>query len=230
MSGVLYGVGVGPGDPDLLTLKAARVIAEADVVAYPANPHGHSLARTIAAAHLRPGVAELPMVMDFAPDRRQALAAYDQGAAEIAGHLAAGRTVAVLCEGDPLLYGSFTYVLERLPGADVRIVPGVSALTACAGVAAQPLVQGDEALVCAPATLPEDALARLLAAAPACALFKVGRHLDKVARVLAAAGLAEGAVCVVRAGQAGEARLSLAAAQAEGVPYFTMILSRRACR
>ncbi len=226
--GTVWGIGLGPGDPDLLTLKAARLLGRLPVIAYPQNPKGVSLALTIAAPHLSATAAHLPMVMDFAVDRTMALTAYDQGTDAIVAHVRAGRDVGVLCEGDPMTYGSFAYVLERLPeDLTVAVVPGVSAPAACAAAAARPLALGDEPLLCLPATLPEDRLRALLGSVPACALFKVGRHLDKTVRVLTACGLADGAVCVVRASHADQRILSLAEAQAQGVPYFSMLLARR---
>lgn len=231
MAGTLYGIGVGPGDPELLTLKAARLIAAAPVVAYPANPRGDSQARTIAAAHISPTAEHLPLVMDFGIDRVQANAAYDAGTKVIAAHLAAGRDVALLCEGDPLLYGSFTYVLDRLPDdVSVEIVPGISALTACAAEARRILCQGDDPLLVLPATLDESALVAALMPVASVALFKVGRHLEKVARALAAAGMADDALCVIEAGRPTMrlVPLSDALASGQGVPYFTLLLSRRA--
>lgn len=228
MTGTVYGIGLGPGDPDLVTVKAARLLSRLSVVAFPANPRGESLALSIAAPHLTDAVEQVPMVMDFATDRAMALAAYDRGTEAIAAHARAGRDVGVLCEGDPLTYGSFAYVLNRLPDdIPVEVVPGVSAPAACASVARRPLALGDEPLLCLPATLPEDRLEVLLAEAPAVALFKVGRHLDKVVRVLDRVGLADHAVCVVRAYQDGQRLLTLAEAQAGGVPYFSMLLARR---
>lgn len=231
MTGTLIGIGVGPGDPELLTLKAARLIAAADLVAYPANPDGFSLARSIAAAHLRPGVEELAMVMDFGLDRRSATAAYDAATPRLVEAVGQGRRVLVLCEGDPLLYGSFTYVLDRLPAeAAVEVVPGISALTACAAAAVRPIVQGDDALVCLPATLPAERLEALLTAAEACAVFKVGRHLPKVAAVLEACGLAAGAQVIVRATHPDQQVMPLDRALDRPVPYFSLVLARRSAR
>lgn len=228
MTGTVYGLGLGPGDPDLVTVKTARLLGRLPVVAFPAKPGGDSLALSIAAPHLGAGVEHLPLVMDFGLDRAMALAAYDSGTAAIVAHVRAGRDVGVLCEGDPLTYGSFAYVLERLPDdLPVEVVPGVSAPAACAAVAGRPLALGDEPLLCLPATLPEDRLTALLAEVSAVALFKVGRHLDKAVRVLSRAGLAEHAVCVVRAHQPGQRLLTLDEARTQGVPYFSMLLARR---
>ncbi len=224
----LYGVGVGPGDPDLLTLKAARLLALVPVIAYPANPQGFSLALSIAAPHINPQAVHISMTMAFTVDRSSAHAAYDHGAAEIAEQLERGHDVAVLCEGDPMLFGSFAYVLDRLPAAaTVEIIPGISSLTACAAVAGRPLALGNEPLVCLPGTLDAAALDAALTGVAAVAVFKVGRHLPTVAAALARAGLAKDAVCVIRAGQPEQKILSLPQALAEGLPYFAMILARR---
>lgn len=231
--GTLYGVGVGPGDPDLITLKAARLLETIAVVAFPANPQGDSQALTIAERFLNPAADRIAMQMAFTVDRVSAHAAYDAGAQAIGARLKAGQDVAVLCEGDPMLFGSFAYVLQRLctggPGApQVDIIPGVSSLTACAAAAAHPLALGNEPLVCLPATLPAEALEAALSGVDAVAVFKIGRHLPKVRSALEQAGLADGAVCVVRAGYDDQKRLSLDEACALGVPYFSLLLARRA--
>lgn len=227
--GTLIGVGVGPGDPELVTLKALRVIREAPVLAWPANPEGHSMARTVVAWWIPPGKTEIAVTMDFVSrGRDSANAAYDAAAIAIAGHLEAGRDVAVLCEGDPLFYGSFAYILARLEGRfPVSVVPGITSMTACAAVAARPVVLLDEVLTVLPATLAEDVLEARLAAADAAAIMKLGRHLPKVAAVLGRLGLADDARVVVRAGHADQRLLTLPEALAEGVPYFSLLLVRK---
>lgn len=229
MSGVLFGLGVGPGDPDLLTLKAHGILAAAPVIAYPASANGDSLARAIAAPHIPAGRIEIALVTPMvAGARRPAQEAYDNHAAEIRGHLDDDRDVAVLCQGDPLFYGSFMYLLARL-GADydVEIVPGVSSVSASAAVLGLPLVSRDDVLVVVPATLPEAELARRLAAADAAAIIKVGRHLDKVRGVLDGLGLAARAHYVERVGLEGGRAVTLADAPAGGAPYFSMVLVHR---
>lgn len=227
--GTLIGVGVGPGDPELVTLKALRVIRETPVLAWPANPEGHSMARTVVASWIPPGKTEIAVTMDFVSrGRDSANAAYDAAAIAIAGHLEAGRDVAVLCEGDPLFYGSFAYILARLGGRfPVSVVPGITSMTACAAVAARPVVLLDEVLTVLPATLAEDVLEARLAAADAAAIMKLGRHLPKVAAVLGRLALAEDARIVVRAGHADQRLLTLPEALAEGVPYFSLLLVRK---
>jgi len=228
MSGTLFGIGVGPGDPELLTLKAVRLLSRVPVVAYPAPLDGDSLARGIVAAHLPAGIEEIALRMAFDPAKR-ADDAYDAGADVIAGHLASGRDVAVLCEGDPLFFGSFVYLFARLGERfPVEVVPGVSSVMACAATLGHPLTARDDALVIIPAPRPEDEIERLLASAESAAIMKLGRHLPKVWRVLNRLGLAKHAVYIERAGQPGERIRPLAEAAADpAAPYFAMILVHR---
>lgn len=230
MSGRLYGLGVGPGDPELLTLKAVRLIAEADVIAYPAPADGtESMARAIAAPHIPAGKIEIVIETPMIPGRFPANDVYDRYALEIAGHLRDGRSVAVLCEGDPFLYGSFMYLFGRLAADfESEVVPGVSSLGACAARAGQPLVSRNQVLAIVPAPLDEADLEARIAACDAVAIMKVGRHLEKVRTVLARLGRLETAVYVERATLADEKIMPLSELDAARAPYFSMILARRA--
>jgi len=229
MSARLYGIGVGPGDPELLTLKAVRLIGDADVIAYPAPADGtESMARAIAAPHIPTGKTEIVIETPMIPGRFPANDVYDKYAVEIADHLDAGRSVAVLCEGDPFLYGSFMYLFGRLAeNYDSEVVPGVSSLGACAARAGQPLVSRNQVLSIVPAPLDEADLEARIAAADAVAIMKVGRHLDKVRAVLAKLGRLETAVYVERATLADEKVMPLNDLDADRAPYFSMILARR---
>jgi precorrin-2/cobalt-factor-2 C20-methyltransferase len=226
MSGILYGLGLGPGDPELVTLKAARLLARVPVVAYPAPEEGDSLVRAIAAPHVPPGRIEVVLRTAMLPGEAPAHAAYDRHATALAAHLEAGRDVAVLCEGDPFFYGSFMYLFGRLaPRFPVEVVPGVSSLAAAAAVAGLPLVSRNEALAVVPAPLPEEELADRLADCDAAVVMKVGRHLTKVKRVLGRLGLLDGALYVERATMPDGRVLPLA--QVEEAPYFSLVLARR---
>jgi len=224
MSGKLYGVGLGPGDPELMTLKAARLIGAADVVAYPALPGVESFARSIAAGHLREGVVELRMDVPMTQARGPAQAAYDTSAALIAEALNAGQNVVVLCEGDPLFYGSFMYLLARLAGRfECEVVPGVTSVTACAATLQRPLAARNEVLTVIPGPLAAAEMAARIERAEAVVIMKVGRHMAKIRGILDGFGLLDRAVYVERATLGAERSMPLAEAP-EPAPYFSMIL------
>ena len=227
MSGRLYGIGVGPGDPELLTLKAARILKEVPVVAYPAGEDGDAMALAIAGPHLSPDAIRLPLPLAFDPKASND-DAYDRAAEAIAGHLRQGHDVAVLCLGDPFLFGSFLYLFARLTGhTDVEVVPGITSLTACAALAGRPLAAKGDALVVVPATRAEADLQRLLLDCEAAVIIKVGRHLAKVRRVLENLALIDQAVCVERAGLDGQRVVPMAELEDDRMSYFAMILVHR---
>lgn len=224
MTGTLYGVGVGPGDPELLTLKSHRLIRNAAVVAYPAPDSGESFARAIVAEFLSPAAREIPIVIPMRSTRFPAQEVYDRAAEDIAVELERGRDVVVLCEGDPFFYGSFMYLFARLAERfPTEIVPGVSSLGAVTAAARRPLVAREEVLTVVPATLPEEELAAHLSRANAAAVMKLGRHFDKARGVLDRLGLTERAICVTRASLGAETVCPLADAP-DSVPYFSMII------
>ncbi|WP_422002574.1 precorrin-2 C(20)-methyltransferase [Roseovarius mucosus] len=224
MAGKLYGVGLGPGDPELMTLRAHRLIAGATVVAYPALAGGESFARAIAAGVIAPGAREIVMDVPMSVERAPAQAAYDRGAAEIADALDGGDNVVCLCEGDPFFYGSFMYLFARLSGRyEVEVVPGVTSIAACAARAGRPLVARNERLTVLPGPLPEAELRARIEGAESVAIMKVGRHLAKIRGVIEGLGLTAEAVYVERASLAEEIVCPLAQAP-EKAPYFSMIL------
>ncbi|SHI84541.1 precorrin-2 C(20)-methyltransferase [Wenxinia saemankumensis] len=224
MSGVLHGVGVGPGAADLVTLRAARLIGGARVIAYPALAGGDSLARSIVADLIPPGATEIVIDVPMTTARAPAQAAYDDGAARIAEHLDAGRDVVCLCEGDPFFYGSFMYLHARLSARfECRVVPGVTSLTACAAAAGRPLVARNERLTVLPGPLSEAEMEGRIAASEAVAILKVGRHLPKIRAVLDRLGLTARATYVARAGFADEIVCPLDEAP-QAAPYFSLIL------
>ncbi len=213
-------VGVGPGDPELLTLKAARVLAEADVIAYPESRRG-GFAAEIATAHTARAehhAFAVPMTGDGAAE-----AAYDAAAAALKAHLDAGRHVALLCEGDPMLYGSAASVMARLaPHHTPRIVPGIIAASAAAAAAGVSLARGADPLSIVPATMAPAALARVLKAPGALVLYKVGRHFDRVREAIRAAGRTGTLIC--HATLSDQSIADVLAAPAGEKPYFSAIL------
>ena len=223
-SGRLYGVGLGPGDPELMTLKAARLIGSATVVAYPALAGAASFARSIAAEMISPGAREIVIDVPMTVAREPAQAAYDLAAEAIAEALEAGEDVVCLCEGDPFFYGSFMYLFARLSSRfEVEVVPGVTSITACAARAGMPLAARNERLTVLPGPLPVDELRARIEGAESVAILKVGRHLQKIRAVIDALGLTERAVYVERASLPDEVVCPLGEAP-DLAPYFSMIL------
>jgi precorrin-2/cobalt-factor-2 C20-methyltransferase len=224
MTGQLYGIGVGPGDPELLTLKALRLLRAAPVIAYPAPETGASFARAIVAQWLDSGKREIAIRFPMRPGPPPE-AIYDEAAARLGAVLDGGDDIAFLCQGDPLFYGSFAGIYLRLaPRYQVTIVPGVSSLTACAAAAGLPLVQRDATLSVIPATLAEDELVRRLAASEMAAIIKIGRHFAKLRRMLDELGLLDNAVYVERATLPNQRIARLAEIDPATVPYFAMAL------
>ena len=228
MTAPLYLVGVGPGDPELLTLKAARILGEVPVVAYPATGEDSALAFEIAKTHLNPAAELLPVAIPMSVERGPAQAAYDWAAALILDHLRAGRAVAWLCEGDPLFYGSAMYLTHRLaPHAPVVVVPGVTSLTAAAAAIGRPLAARNEMLKVLPAPLADDILRSELLATPAAAIIKVGRHFDRIRALLTETGHAANAMVIEHATTARERITPLAQFAHDERPYFSTILCYR---
>jgi precorrin-2/cobalt-factor-2 C20-methyltransferase len=232
-AGKLFGVGVGPGDPELMTLKAVRALAEADVVVHFAKAGNASHSRAIAAAHIRADAIELPLFYPVttelpacSADYRKAIRDfYDASAAKIAAHLDAGLTVAVLSEGDPLFYGSYMHLHARLaPRFPTEIIAGVTGMSGCWSAAGMPIAQGDDVFTVIPATLPEDELARRLTEADAAVIMKVGRHLPKLRRALQASGRLPRALYVERGTMAEAKMIPLSAKPDDEAPYFAVVL------
>ena len=221
----VYGLGVGPGDPELLTLKALRLLREAPVLAYPAPEDGASFARSIVAAHIGNAKIEYPIRMPLTAERFPAEEVYGEAARALGAHLSDGRSVAVLCQGDPVLHGSFLYLHARLAEDwPVEIVPGVSSVTACAAAAGIGLALRSDVLTVLPASLDDDALTSRLRGTDGAAIMKVGRHLPRVRSLLARLGLLEHALLVQHASLPHQRIFRMAAGSPESAPYFSMIL------
>jgi precorrin-2 C20-methyltransferase / precorrin-3B C17-methyltransferase len=233
MAGRLFGVGVGPGDPELVTLKAQRIIAAADVVAYPVARHGRSVARRIAAPYLRADQIEVALGYPVTTERTDHPGGYeaalrefyDDAAAGLAAHLDGGRDVAVLCEGDPFFYGSYMYLHERLAGRyRTEVVPGVTSFSAAAATAGTPLAKRDDVLTIVPGTLAPELLAARLRGADAAVVLKLGRRFAGVREAAERAGVAERAVYVERASAPEERCAPLREVDPAGVPYMSLVL------
>jgi precorrin-2/cobalt-factor-2 C20-methyltransferase len=228
MTGTLYGVGVGPGDPDLITLKALKILQAAPVIAYPAPEQGDSLARRIAAPHLPEGRREIIFRMNLDPKSFPDRGFYDDAAAEIAEVLRGGEDVAMICEGDPFFYGSFMYLFHRLTKEfTVEIIPGISSLMACAGASLTPLAARNEVLSVLPAPLGETELRAAITEADTVAIIKLGRHAPKIHGILKDLELLDQAQYVEHATMDNQVVRPLRDVDPARAPYFAMILVRK---
>ncbi|MEJ8572283.1 precorrin-2 C(20)-methyltransferase [Microbaculum marinum] len=232
-AGTLYGVGVGPGDPELMTLKAARILAAAPVVAYFAKSGRTGNARTIVEGALGPAAEEMRLDYPFTTeipvsDPRylpEMATFYDDAAARVGARLEAGTDVAVLCEGDPLFYGSYMYLHDRLAGRyTCEVVPGITAMSGCWARAGRPMTRGDDVLCVLSGTMAEDRLAERLAGADAAVIMKAGLNLAKIRAALQRAGKLGRAVYVERGTTAQERLVPLAELADERGPYFSLVL------
>jgi precorrin-2 C20-methyltransferase / precorrin-3B C17-methyltransferase len=232
-AGRLFGVGLGPGDPELITLKALRIIRQVQVVAYPTAKHGQSNARSILEGELVRDQIELPMVYPVTTEisdhpggyEVELSQFYDQMAEQIAAHLDQGRDVAILCEGDPFFYGSYMYLHDRLAKRfTTEVVPGIPSFMAAAARLGTPLVRRDSELTILPGTLPEEQLASRLGASGAFAIMKLGRNFPKVKNALVRAGVADKSLYIERATMTSERVIAWNEVDGEAVPYFSLIL------
>lgn len=225
MTGKLFGLGIGPGDPDLITLKALKILQKTPVLAYPTLEDGDSLARAIIAPHLNDPKQEIAIRIPMSVARKPAQDAYDKAAIELGAELEKGRDVAVLCEGDPFFYGSFMYLFGRMAEKfEVEVVPGVSSLTACATALKTPLSARNDILTVLPAPLENDILRARIEAADSIALMKIGRHFDRVRNLINEMGLTQNANYIERASMHNQKITPLQDVPADAAPYFSMIL------
>ncbi|HEV7251522.1 MAG TPA: precorrin-2 C(20)-methyltransferase [Mesorhizobium sp.] len=232
-TGRLIGVGTGPGDPELLTLKAVRALSTAPVVAFFAKEGNSGNARRIVDGYLKPGQVELPLLYPVTtelpkdhPDYKAAiLGFYERSAEAVAAHLGEGRDVAVLSEGDPLFYGSYMHLHVRLAHRfPTEVIPGVTAMAGCWAQAGLPITQGDDVLTILPGTMAEGELARRLEGSEAAVIMKVGRNLGKIRRALQQTGRLDRAVYVERGTMENGFCLPLHDKPDDKAPYFSIVL------
>lgn len=224
MTGKLYGVGVGPGAPDLITIRGWRIITGAPVIAYPAPDTGPSFARSIVSGCIRSDHIEIPIVVPMRVERFPAAEVYDKTSVEIAAHLDGGRDVAVLCEGDPFFYGSFMYVYQRLSSSyECEVVPGVSSIMMGAAAIGIPLAARNDVLTIIPGPLADDEMRNRIDAADALVIMKVGRHLPRIRALITDMGLIESATYLERVSLEEQRTMPLSAMNEDAAPYFSMI-------
>jgi precorrin-2 C20-methyltransferase / precorrin-3B C17-methyltransferase len=233
VTGTLYGVGLGPGDPELATVKAARLIGSADVIAYHSARHGRSIARSIAEPYLRAGQVEEQLVYPVTTETTNHPGGYEgamddfyeAAAARLMAHLDAGRDVVLLAEGDPLFYSSYMHMHRRIDGRyRTEVVPGVTSVSAAAAALGAPLVEGDDVLTVLPATLDPEVLAERLRATDAAAIMKLSRNFAGVQAALGSAGRLDDARYVERASGAGQVTKPAADVDPGAVPYMSIVI------
>jgi precorrin-2/cobalt-factor-2 C20-methyltransferase len=222
--GKLYGLGIGPGDPELLTLKAHRILTTVPVIAYPTLESGKVLARAIVSDFIRPEQIEIPMPLPFSVER-SSQPHYDIAAENIAEQLNLGRDVAVLCVGDPMLYGTFMYIFNRLCDRfSIEVVPGISSVMASAAMLGVPITYRNDVFSIMPATLEAEILRDRLVFIDAAAIIKLGRHFTKVRNILQELGLLERALYIERATLPNQQIIPITEIDPEAVTYWSLIL------
>ncbi|AUQ50771.1 precorrin-2 C(20)-methyltransferase CobI [Phaeobacter inhibens] len=229
--GTVICAGLGPGDPDLMSVRSHRMISGARHIAYFRKAGRKGQARAIVEGMLAEGVTEHAMEYPVTteihfsdPEYNRVLSAfYDQWADTLA-EIAQTEDVVVLCEGDPFLYGSYMHLYTRLQGrAAQEIIPGITGMSGCWTASGQPITWGDDVLTVAMATLSEDELAKRAAETDALVVMKIGRNLPKLRRALERAGRAEDAWLVERGTMPGQTVQKLSEIDGE-VPYFSIVL------
>ncbi|SIO66546.1 precorrin-2/cobalt-factor-2 C20-methyltransferase [Bradyrhizobium erythrophlei] len=231
--GTLYGIGVGPGDVRYLTLRAATLVRDVDVVAFFAKRGLQGNARGIVDPLIEMGRSELrleyPVTDEIPPEdpsyQRQIGRFYEESGAALMELLRQGKSVGLLAEGDPFFYGSFMHMWRRLEGDfPVEIVPGVTGMSGCWTRANAPITWGNDILSVLPGTLGEEQLTRRLAETDAAVIMKVGKNLAKVRRAVEAAGLMSRAIYIERGTMQGEQIMPLSECPDGRGPYFSMVL------
>ena len=230
--GKIICTGLGPGDPDLMSLRAHRAVTSASQVAYFRKAGRAGQARRIVTGLLRADAVEhameYPVTTELpfdGPDYNDALARfYDEWAARLQG-VAQTSDVVVLCEGDPFFYGSFMHLYSRLSGVvEMEVIPGITGMSGCWTATGQPITWGDDVLSVLMGTLPEEELVRHMAQAEALVVMKTGRNLPKIRRALGASGRLD-AAWLVEAGTMPNQRIQkLTEANLEECPYFAIVL------
>ncbi|MFV0472951.1 MAG: precorrin-2 C(20)-methyltransferase [Pikeienuella sp.] len=231
--GVIRGVGLGPGDPDLMTIRARAVIERARHVAFFRKPGRAGHARSIVEGLLAPGAGEIAMEYPVTteipvsdPRYNQALSGfYEEQTARLLTLADAGEDVAVLCEGDPFFYGSFMHLYERLKGrAPVEVIPGVTGMSGAWTATGLPVTWGDDVMTVLVGTLSEDDLVAGMSAADALVVMKIGRNIGKVRAALARAGRLDAAWLIEFATMDRQKVMRLEEAEGRVTPYFSIVV------
>ncbi|KAF0174393.1 MAG: precorrin-2/cobalt-factor-2 C20-methyltransferase [Rhodobacteraceae bacterium] len=230
--GKIICTGLGPGDPDLISVKSDRLIRGAAHVAYFRKAGREGQARRIVSSMLAAGVTEYPMEYPVttelpfdSPEYIEALARFYDGWADRLADLAKAQDIVVLCEGDPFFYGSFMHLHTRLQGrAEVEVIPGITGMTGCWNAIGEPFTWGDDVLTVLMATLPEADLREHMQRSDAMVVMKTGRNLPKVRSALEAVGRLDDAWLVERGTMPNQRIARLVNVDAADCPYFAIVL------
>jgi precorrin-2/cobalt-factor-2 C20-methyltransferase len=231
--GTIFGLGLGPGEPDLMSVRADRLLRQARHVAYFRKAGKPGQARQIVAGMLADDVIEFPMEYPVTTEIPLDDPAYNDALgpfyADCARHLRAlsdaGEDIVVLCEGDPFFYGSFMHLYTRLRDTHpVQVVPAITGMSGAWTATGQPITWGDDVLTVLMGTLPEAELARHMADTDALVVMKIGRNIDKVRRALETAGRMDRAWLVEYATMPGQKVMRLAEVEGRVTPYFSIVL------
>ncbi len=229
-AGILYGVGVGPGDPELVTLKAVKTIQAADILCYIANSTGQSMAREIIVNHILENQQELPIVVQMEKDREKINLVYDKAAQELAVHLQAGKKVVMLCQGDPLFFGSFIYLYERLANKfDCEVVPGITSISAVSSAVKTPLSYLSDRVAIVSARNEDTQIIQALNNFDSVVILKAGPERPRLLELIQKSGRWQDTVYVENAMRQ-EQRIfhDLAQVPNEAGPYFSMFMTTAA--
>ena len=233
LGGTLYGIGVGPGDIRYLTLRAAALVRDVDVIAFFAKRGLQGNARGIVDPLIAPHRHELrleyPVTNEIPPEdpsyQQQISRFYEESVEMLAALLRQGKSVGLLAEGDPFFYGSFMHMWLRLEAIfPLEVVPGVTGMSGCWTRANAPITWGNDILSVLPGTLGEEQLIRRLTETDAAVIMKVGKNLAKVRRAVTAAGMLARAIYVQRGTMKGEQIMPLSECPDGNGPYFSMVL------
>lgn len=232
-AGTIFGVGLGPGDPELMSVRADRLVRDATHVAYFRKAGRPGRARAIVGGMLRPDVIELAMEYPVTTEIRFNDPAYadclSEFYAEITARLkglsCAGKDVVVLCEGDPFFYGSFMHIYARLKDSvPISVVPAITGMSAAWTATGIPITWGDDVMTVLLGTMPPQDLIRHMRVADALVVMKVGRNLAKVRDAIAMAGKMDRAWLIECASMDDQRVIPLAQAADRSAPYFSIVL------
>ncbi|MEM7318751.1 MAG: precorrin-2 C(20)-methyltransferase [Pseudomonadota bacterium] len=232
-AGTIYGLGLGPGDPDLMTVRADRLLRGARHVAFFRKPGRSGQARKIVNGMIPSDAIEFPMEYPVTteipvtdPRYNELLSVFY---ADCTDHLKAlsshGEDVVVLCEGDPFFYGSFMHLYARLRAdTPIKVVPAITGMSGAWTATGDPITWGDDVLTVLMGTLPEEVLVERMTQTDALVVMKIGRNIDKVKRALSAAGLFDRAWLVEYAQMPNQRVTRLAESADHVTPYFSIII------